>query len=149
MKLKNLNFQQWELSFCQAKTGYQVTLHLPKHVGWAIIDYIRYGRPKIESPYLFLTAAPPYKELQDGKSATSILDRRMKEAGIPKTSGFASGMHSLRHALARRLLEQGEELTTVSAIMGHVRPNSATAYLKVDIEGMRDCTLSLPEGYAL
>lgn len=147
MKMANLNFLGREISFTQCKTQRQVTLHLTDRAGWALIDYIRYGRPQVENSHLFLTAVPPHIEFRDSRSVGSILDRGMKKAGIPKTPGFASGMHSLRHALARRLLEQGEDLSTVSAVMGHVKSTSATPYLKVDIEGLRGCTLTLPTGY--
>lgn len=54
-------------------------------------------------------------------------------------------MHSLRHALARRLLEGGTPLSTVADVMGHAEYNSTVPYLKVDIDGLRACALSLEE----
>ena len=62
-----------------------------------------------------------------------------------KKGGTTSGMHSLRHALARSLLEQEVPLPVLSEIMGHTTVQSSAPYLKVDIEGMRDCALSLEE----
>lgn len=47
--------------------------------------------------------------------------------------------------MARRLLEQGTELSTVANIMGHTSYSSTSPYLKVDIEGLRECALSLGE----
>ena len=54
-------------------------------------------------------------------------------------------MHSLRHTLARRLLRQGTPLPEVADIMGHVNYLSTSPYLKVDIDGLRECGLSLEE----
>lgn len=54
-------------------------------------------------------------------------------------------MHSLRHALARRLLEKGTSLTTVADVLGHTSYASTSPYLKVDIESLRECALSLEE----
>ena len=54
-------------------------------------------------------------------------------------------MHSLRHALARRMLEQGIPLSTVANVMGHTSYASTSPYLKVDIDGLRECALSLGE----
>ena len=54
-------------------------------------------------------------------------------------------MHSLRHALARRLLEADVPLDMVADIMGHASYSSTSPYLKVDVEGLRKCALSLEE----
>ena len=72
----------------------------------------------------------------------------MRQAGIKKQIGVVSGMHSLRHALGRRLLEQHTPLPIVANIMGHTTYLSTAPYLKVDINGLRECALSL-EGVAI
>lgn len=54
-------------------------------------------------------------------------------------------MHSLRHTMASRLLEQDTPLSTISDILGHVDPDSTAVYLKVDIEKLRACSLRLDE----
>jgi len=149
LKLDNINWHTNEIEFVQSKTKRSAKLPLLSDVGWAIIDYIRHSRPKIDSPYLFLTAVPPFKEFQTGGSVSCILTRQMQKAGIPTNPAYSSGMHSLRHALARRMLENGTPLPSVSAAMCHERTASATTYLRVDIEGMRECTLSVPEVNAL
>ena len=38
----------------QAKTGHPVQLPLLKEVGWAVIDYIRHGRPDCDCPQVFV-----------------------------------------------------------------------------------------------
>ena len=144
LRLDNLKWERHELEWVQHKTGNRVILPLTEDVGWAIIDYIRYGRPNVESPFVFLTTNAPYTQIQKN-SIGCILDRCRKRAGIDKKIGTTGGMHSLRHALARRLLEQGTPLSTVANIMGHTSYESTAPYLKVDIEGLRDCTLSIKE----
>jgi site-specific recombinase XerD len=112
------------------------------NIGWAIIDYLRYGRPKTESPYLFLSANVPHNQLQtDG--FMYILKKHMRIADIKKERKMVRGMHSLRHALARNLMEQNIPLPVVSEIMGHTSFLSSSPYLKVDIEGLRCCALTL------
>ena len=144
LRLDSLKWERNELEFIQHKTGNRVTQPLLEDVGWAIIDYIKYGRPKAESPFVFLTANAPYTPMKSG-SIGCILDRHRARCGIEKKNGAVSGMHSLRHAMARRLLEQGTELSTVANIMGHTSYASTSPYLKVDIEGLRECALSLGE----
>lgn len=64
----NLTFGniQWEnnrILLNQQKT--QITLELPllSEIGEAIIDYLKYGRPNSELPYIFLHASTPYDRL--------------------------------------------------------------------------------------
>lgn len=146
LRLESLKWNRSEIEFIQQKTQERVVLPMPDDVGWAIIDYIRYSRPKVEEPFVFLTLNAPYTRLLPGSIGT-ILDRQMQRCGIPKTAGTAQGMHSLRHALARRLLENGTPLPTVANIMGHTEYNSTAPYLKVDIDGLRECALSLGEEF--
>lgn len=144
LRLDSLKWDRSELDFIQHKTGNRVIQPLLEDVGWAIIDYIKYARPNVESPFVFLTVNAPYTQMKSG-SISCILDRHRTRCGIEKKNGAMSGMHSLRHALARRLLEQGTELSTVANIMGHTSYASTSPYLKVDIEGLRECALSLGE----
>ena len=144
LRLNCLKWESRQLNFIQHKTGNRATHHLPGDVGWAIIDYIRYARPKAESEHIFLTVNAPYTKLVPG-SVTAILKRHMLRCGIRKLPGTVSGMHSLRHALARRLLEQGTSLQGVADLMGHSKYSSTLPYLKSEIEGLRECALSLKE----
>lgn len=144
LRLDSLKWERNELELIQHKTGNRAIYPLLEDVGWAIIDYIKYGRPNVESPFVFLTGNAPYTPMKTG-SIGCILDRHRARCGIEKKNGAVSGMHSLRHALARRLLEQGTELSTVANIMGHTSYASTSPYLKVDIEGLRECALSLGE----
>ena len=146
LRLDCLKWERKELEFIQHKTGKRVTQHLLGDIGWAIIDYIRYSRPKVSEPYVFLTVNAPYTKLVPG-AIGDILSRRMTRCGIKKQPGTVSGMHSLRHALARRLLAQGTSLQGVADIMGHSKYSSTLPYLKSEIEGLRECALSL-EGVA-
>lgn len=144
LRLDSLKWGRNELELIQHKTGNRAIYPLLEDVGWAIIDYIKYGRPNVDSPFVFLTVNAPYAPMKTG-SVGCILDRHRARCGIEKKKGSVSGMHSLRHALARRLLEQGTELSTVANIMGHTSYASTSPYLKVDIEGLRECALSLGE----
>lgn len=144
LRLSSLKWERRELELIQHKTGNRVIQPLLEDVGWAIIDYIKYARPNVESPFVFLTVNAPYTQMKSG-TIGCILDRHRARSGIQKRRGTVGGMHSLRHALARRMLEQGTPLSTVANVMGHTSYASTSPYLKVDIEGLRECALSLGE----
>jgi site-specific recombinase XerD len=145
LKLANLNWQQKEIEVSQSKTGVMNVCPMSDELGWAVIDYIRDGRQKSDLPYLFLTAHAPYTGF-GASTAKHILERYIKRSGISaKPMGVSRGTHSLRHSFARKLLSQDIPLDLISEIMGHTALNSASPYLKVDIEGLRECALSIGE----
>lgn len=144
LKLENLKWDRKEIEFSQHKTGKRIVHPMLNELGWAIIDYLRHGRPATEIPNVFITSTAPYTPLK-GQSVGCIFARQKRQCGIIKKSGTTGGMHSLRHAFARNLLEQDVSLPLLSEIMGHTTVQSSAPYLKVDIEGLRGCALSLEE----
>jgi len=145
LKFPNINWLRKEIEISQHKTGRLNVCPLTDEAGWAIIDYLRYGRPKSDLPHVFLSCVPPYREIGDS-TATHILRKYMRRCGIHEdTSGISKGMHSLRHALARNLLDQNVPLELITDIMGHTQVVSASPYLKIDVNGLRQCALSLSE----
>lgn len=145
LKLSDLEWSKKEISVAQSKTGVINICPMTDEVGWALIDYIRFGRPKSDSQYVFLRGIAPYVEL-GGSALNNVLWRYITRSGIkPKAMGVARGMHSLRHTFARKLLNQNVPLELISDIMGHTELTSASPYLKIDIEGLRDCALSIEE----
>ena len=142
LKLENLKWERSELDLIQQKTRKRIIQPLPADVGWALIDYIRFGRPEVDEPFVFLTTKAPYIQLTTW-AIDNMLSRQMRICGIKKRSNTSQGMHSLRHALARRLLENGTPLSTIAEVMGHATYSSSAPYLKVDIEGLRECALSI------
>lgn len=53
MRLGNLNWDDKKIEFIQSKTKNSIALPLLSDVGWAIIDYLKNGRPKSEADYVF------------------------------------------------------------------------------------------------
>ena len=74
MRYCNLDWENNRIVVYQQKTGKKVILPLSEEVGGAIIDYLQYGRPKIDLPYIFITAHAPYKELTANGMGMAIKD---------------------------------------------------------------------------
>src|SRR5690606_16535955 len=60
LKFENINWDTNTIAINQVKTGKQLQLPLLPDIGNAVIDYLQYGRPDSEEPYVFLTGRPPY-----------------------------------------------------------------------------------------
>ena len=145
LKGSDIDWDKKTIHIDQEKTGDLNILPLSDRAGWAIIDYVRYARPKIDSPYVFLTSNAPYTQL-GCTAAVGALKRQMQIAKIkPSTPDAKTGIHSLRHSLARKLLDKNVSLETIADIMGHAEVVSSSPYLKIDVEGLRGCALSLRE----
>jgi site-specific recombinase XerD len=142
MRYCNLDWEHNQIILFQQKTGKKIVLPLSEEVGNAIIDYLKYGRPKVEAPYIFITAHAPYKELtSNGMGAT--IKEYFRIAGIDFTKR-RHGPHALRHSLASNLLQSNESLPIISEILGHSNTETTTEYLRIDINQLRQCALDVP-----
>lgn len=145
LKLDNLKWQDNRIVFIQSKTSREISLPLLPDVGWAIIDYLQNGRPKVKSSYVFLRHLAPLEPFSDEDRLHQIVTKYMRLAKIPLSPLKKKGMHSLRHTLASVLLDKNTPLSVISDILGHISSDSTAVYLKVDLEMLRECALN-PEG---
>lgn len=65
LKPENIDWTNHVIRITQVKTGEPLILPLIEDVGWALIDYIKNGRPVSDEPEIFLRAAAPYISLQN------------------------------------------------------------------------------------
>jgi integrase/recombinase XerD len=143
LKFENLHWNTSTIEIEQFKTGKELVLPLLPDVGNAIIDYLRYGRPNLEEPYVFLTERPPYGHFTTSNVVTHVVQRAFIKAGID-TKGRRFGPHSLRHSLGFRMLEQSTVLPVISEVLGHESTKSTMYYLRIDLKSMRQCMLDVP-----
>lgn len=144
LRFSNFDWNNKELSIIQKKTKKPLKLPIPDLVGWAVIDYIREGRPKYDdSDFIFLKHMPPFDPLPDSDHMQQQIVRYMRKAGIYKYRDRHSGFHSLRHSAGSMLLENGTALPVISTIFGHSDVDVTAVYLKTDLEKLAECVLPL------
>ena len=124
----------------QAKTGRRVQLPLLKEVGWAVIDYIRHGRP-CDCPQVFVRHLAPIGPFSDQDHLHQILVKHARVAHVPVSDKRRHGMHSLRHSLATRLMENGTPVEQIADILGHQSVQSTGVYLKSSLGLLARCAL--------
>jgi integrase len=125
----------------QAKTGHPVQLPLLKEVGWAVIDYIRHGRPDCDCPQVFVRHTAPIGPFSDQDHLHQILVKHARVAHVPVSEKRRHGMHSLRHSLATRLMEGGTPVEQIAGILGHQSVQSTGVYLKSSLGLLSKCAL--------
>ena len=142
LKFENIDWEKSTISFFQKKTNNFLVLPLLPVVGEAIIDYLRNGRPKTDSKYVFVKHRPPFEQ---ATSFYMIMKTVLENSSIKLKPNSSRGLHILRHSLASELIRQGESYNTVSTILGHASIGSTNAYTHIDVDGLFKCALELTE----
>ena len=70
------------LTLTQHKTGVALRLPVPGDVGWAVIDYIRHGRPEAGCAQVFVKHRYPFTAFGSSSSAGCRLRYYARRAGI-------------------------------------------------------------------
>jgi len=91
LKSADLDWPGNQVSVVQAKTGQRVWLPLLKDVGWAIIDYIRSGRPASDCPHVFLRHTAPIGPFSDQDHLHQILVKHARVARVRLGESGATG----------------------------------------------------------
>jgi integrase len=129
LRLDNIQWEHSRIDLRQSKTGEPLSLPLSEEVGAALIDYLRHGRPRTSRPEAFLRANAPFVPMA---VLVGVISRYRCRAGIalPPPPRW-SGMHSLRHSLASRLLEADTSFEVIAAVLGHRCERSTRSYFTV------------------
>lgn len=105
---------------------------LIRPVGDAVLRYLQEVRPASKHRHVFLTRRPPYHPLGSLWRLVAIKLRALR-VGLPHC-----GPHSLRHACATHLLNQGLSLKEIGDHLGHRHPDTTRIYAKVDLTHLRE-----------
>ena len=146
LELGDLDWRAKKITIVQHKTGRPLILPLLDDVGWAIIDYVRVGRPETTCPKVFVKHRHPFDAFGCASSVASRLSRHAARAGIEFPPGQVCGMHSLRGALAVAMIGNGAPIPVVSAVLGHACSDTTQSYyLRFDTERLRCCALDVED----
>lgn len=147
LRFENFNWNEKKLSIIQQKTHKALSLPLPDSVGWAVIDYIKNGRPiYYDTDIIFLKHMPPFDAFSDNNHLERRIIYYMNKVGITLSKDKHSGFHSLRHSAGSMLLDMETPLPVIATILGHSDMNSTSVYLKMDLKKLAECVLPM-EGF--
>jgi integrase len=141
LKLSDLNWNRKLIAITMQKTKQRFELPLLKDVGRAIIDYLRNGRPQTDSGIIFIRHRAPYDGFANHNCLHKMLTRHMVKAKIGGMHDQKHVLHSLRSTLAFVLLEKGAPLPVISEALGHQSTQTTGFYLRIDMNGLRNCII--------
>ena len=136
LKLRDIDWDKRQLCFYHVKNGHVQSLPLSPYVYNLLIDYIVNGRDnkrKVEE--VFMTTFMPYKSLTRS-CIYKIVSDAYKGLKIPINIKHIGG-HSLRHACASNLINNGVSLKEIGDILGHRLQDTTRIYSKIDITNLR------------
>jgi site-specific recombinase XerD len=120
----------------------EALLPLPQDVGDAILTYLEFGRPHVESDHVFLRCCAPFRPFAHGGPVSLIVRRAFLRSGIKSPS---LGSHILRHSVASEMLRQGTPLYGIATVLRHRSIETTTIYAKVDLKLLGEVAQPWPE----
>jgi integrase/recombinase XerD len=120
----------------------EALLPLPQDAGDAILTYLEFGRPHVESDHIFLRCCAPFRPFAHGGPVSLIVRRAFLRSGIKSPS---LGSHILRHSVASEMLRQGTPLYGIATVLRHRSIDTTTIYAKVDLDLLREVAQPWPE----
>lgn len=145
LRLDDLKWDTATIEIRQSKTGGPLCLPMSEDIGEALIDYLKAGRPQTPHREVFLRARPPFTPISTESRLHNVISEWRTRAGIEFRTPQRSGLHSLRHTLATRLLQRETPLHVISDILGHATSASTMIYAKADVESLRAAALDPEE----
>lgn len=142
LKQGSIDWQAGTLTVEQSKTRSTLLLPLTARTMHMLREYIeRRGRVSGEAP-LFASAQPPFAAM----TACGVSVRfkvHARRSGLPIAQASA---YSLRHTFAMRLLGAGVGMKLIGDLLGHRSLASTSAYLRIQIDMLREVALEVPAG---
>jgi integrase/recombinase XerD len=142
MTFDNIDFKGKMIKFVQIKTGLPLKLPLLAEVETAIKDYLTVRPKSTIHNQIFLRCKAPYFPI----NRTAVFDAMQKYVKIAKinTKGKKHGAHSLRSSLASALVSENVPYSVTQKILGHNGSNAIKHYVRLDMEHLRECALTVP-----
>jgi site-specific recombinase XerD len=144
LRLSDLNFEMATVRVC-GKGRREARLPLPQELGEAILEYLRKGRPPVDSEFVFLrSVAPfgPFSMRHAGAGVQHIARAALRRAGVQSPS---AGAHVFRHTAACQMLRQGVTIEAIAQVLRHRSVETTGIYAKVDVELLRQVAQPWPE----
>ena len=140
LTFENINWNDKKIIIRQQKDNEINEFPLTEEIRYAIIDYLKSERPKSDLSYIFLTVKGT--KLSSG-GCYDIIDKYFKKSGI-EIGNRHHGPHSLRHSLAKSLLDDGNGIKAISEILGHNQIETTLVYERINFKELKKLSLEVP-----
>lgn len=141
LSLESVNWRSATLTISSTKSKRVQQLPLPVSTGEAIAQYLRQGRPQTLSRALFVRHRAPFDKPLSVPAIRGSMNRAFARCGL--RDRFCN-THVLRRTTATRLQRSGASVKEIADLLRHQSLDTASAYARVDLEGLRGVALPWP-----
>ncbi|MNB83143.1 Tyrosine recombinase XerC [Pseudomonas fluorescens] len=141
LTLKSVDWRNGTLTLDTNKSKRVQQLPLPVPTGEAIARYLRYGRPQTTDRNLFVRHRAPADTPLSVAAIRNAMNRAFVRCGL--RDQFCN-THVLRRTTATRLQRAGASVKEIADLLRHQSIDTASAYARVDLEGLRAAALPWP-----
>jgi site-specific recombinase XerD len=143
LTIDDFDWYNGQVNICETKTNSDRKLPLSKTLGTAIIEYLRYARPKTDCRVLFVRYKHDCGKSMGREQIRGVVRRIYAKAGVdPKITGT----HILRRTSATKIYNSGNSLKMTADILGHMSLDTTVQYTKADFSGLQTVAAQWPGG---
>ncbi len=135
LRLDDLDWAGSKIHFRNRKNRSEDIFPLNVPTAETLVEYLQKARPRTCFRELFLTVHAPIRPFRSGSTISIIARKHLLASGV--RCPYRPGAHVFRHSCAHRLLSLGFPYKTVGDFLGHSSASSTSAYLKMDIQELR------------
>lgn len=141
LTLKSVDWRNGTLTLDTSKSKRVQQLPLPVPTGEAIARYLQHGRPQTTDCNLFVRHRAPADTPLSVAAIRNAMNRAFVRCGL--RDQFCN-THVLRRTTATRLQRAGASVKEIADLLRHRSIDTASAYARVDLEGLRAVALPWP-----
>lgn len=143
LNLEDIHWDSGEVVIRKTKTSNERVLPLSQRLGEALETYVMHYRPTSSDRHLFLRIGRC-----EGMAADKEYIRRIIRFAFDKENitRWWKGTHALRRTAASKIFNAGNSFKVTADILGHKVIESTTAYVKIDIDSLREIAGTYPLG---
>lgn len=143
LRLEDIDWIEGTVKIRSSKSLRERSLPLTKDIGQALAKYLREGRPKSPSRFVFLQHKSPNQPFGTSGAVSYIVHQSLTRAGIKLPR---MGAHVFRHSAATLMICRGASFKEVADILGHKSINTTSIYAKLDMTSLAAVILPWPGG---
>lgn len=139
IQLDNIDWYNGVLHLPKTKSRREEALPIPDKMGHALANYLRCGRPKTNSRFVFVHHRAPKGHPVQHTTVRGAIRRAFTRADLAWT-----GTHILRSTFASRLLKGGASLKEIADLLRHRSIDTTKYYTKIDFTRLAQVALPWP-----
>ena len=143
LRFEDIDWIEGTVKIRSRKSLCERRLPLTEDVGKALAKYLRGGRPKSPSRFVFLQCVTPHHPFGTSGAISYIVRQAFTRAGLKLPR---MGAHVFRHTAATQMICGGASFKEVADILGHKSIDTTGIYAKLDIKSLASVVLPWPGG---